>query len=444
MNERSLTLPMSGPLASPVRGLARKLVLAGLSRMTEGHITLELPDGTVTEVGDRASKERARAQILDDEFFLRLVMQGELGAGEAYQDGLWRSDDLVGVLRLFLRNLSNMDLDSPLARLGQAASLVGHFARRNSRKGSAKNIQAHYDLSNAMYQLFLDRTMAYSCAVYPDEASLASGSLAPVTPHAGAAVAGTPEPRCSLEEAQRRKYELICDKLALGASDHVLEIGSGWGGFAIHAASTRGCRVHTITVSRAQAELARERVAAAGLGERVHVELRDYRDVAGRYDKIVSIEMFEAIGAEYFGTYFAKCSEVLAPGGTMLLQTIAMPEQRFSRYRRNVDWHQKYIFPGAVIPSLGAMLAATGAASDLTVHHVEDIGRHYAPTLREWKRRFFEQLDQVRRLGFDDRFVRTWDMYLSFSEAAFAERTLVDYQILLTRPNNRALGYPAS
>jgi cyclopropane-fatty-acyl-phospholipid synthase len=388
-------------------------VLAGLERLREGHLTARLPGGEVRTFGDAHADERVTLHVLDDEFFVRVLTTGEVGAGEAYMDGLWRADDLSLLLRLFVRNLEWIDFDSPLARVGQLASLVAHKLRKNSRQGSRANIRAHYDLGNDFYRLFLDDSMAYSCAIWADGDDLAA--------------------------AQRRKFDTICAKLRLGADDHLLEIGSGWGGFAVYAAATRGCRVTTVTVSREQERLARDRVALAGLADRVQVEFRDYRDVRGRFDKIVSIEMFEAVGREYWGTYFATCSRLLAPDGLMLLQTISMPEQRFHRYRKNVDWTQKYIFPGAVLPSLEAIVHATGTASDLTVHHLEDIGRHYAPTLRAWRERFFARLADVRALGFDERFVRMWEMYLCFSEAAFGERTLGDLQVLLTKPKNRTL-----
>ncbi len=390
-------------------------MLDGLARLREGHLTVRLPDGELRELGDLRAAEHVTLHVLDDQFFVRVLTTGEVGAGDAYMDGLWRADDLALLVRLFVRNLEWIDFDSPLARVGQLASLVAHKLRKNSRAGSRSNIRAHYDLGNDFYRLFLDHSMAYSCAIFADGDDL--------------------------ERAQQRKFDTICEKLGLRPSDHLLEIGSGWGGFAVHAARTRGCRVTTVTVSREQERLARDRVALAGLSGRVQVEFRDYRDIRGdgSFDKIVSIEMFEAVGPEYWGAYFGKCAALLRANGLMLLQTISMPEQRFHRYRRNVDWTQKHIFPGAVIPSLEGIVRATGAASDLSVHHLEDIGRHYAPTLRAWRERFFARIDEVRALGFDDRFLRMWEMYLCFSEAAFAERTLGDLQILLTRPKNRAL-----
>jgi cyclopropane-fatty-acyl-phospholipid synthase len=412
---RSLALPdVATQLVTPTtRKLARKLVLDGLARLREGRLTVHLPDGELRELGDLHAREHAVLHVLDDQFFARVLTQGEVGAGDAYLDGMWRADDLALLVRLFVRNLEWIDFDGPLARVGQLATLVAHKLRKNSRAGSRQNIRAHYDLGNDFYRLFLDESMAYSCAIWAEGDDLAA--------------------------AQRRKFDTICDKLRLGPEDHLLEIGSGWGGFAVHAARTRGCRVTTVTVSREQERGARDRVALAGLSERVRVAFCDYRDLTGTFDKIVSIEMFEAVGREYWGTFFAKCASLLSPNGLLLLQTISMPEQRFHRYRRNVDWTQKHIFPGSVLPSLEAILHASGSSSDLTMHAMEDIGRHYAPTLRAWRERFFARLEQVRAQGFDERFVRMWEMYLCFSEAAFGERTLGDVQILFTRPKNRAL-----
>jgi cyclopropane-fatty-acyl-phospholipid synthase len=345
--------------------------------------------------------------IVDDAFFARVLLLGELGAGEAYMDGLWRSDDLPALLRLFIRNLASMNFDGPLARVGQLGALVRHRLSRNSRRGSEANIHAHYDLGNDFYRLFLDESMTYSCAIFADGDSL--------------------------EQAQARKLERVCERLGLSAGDHVLEIGCGWGGFALHAARTRGCRVTAVTISDGQHRLAAERVAAAGLSDRVKIVYRDYRDLHGRFDKIVSIEMFEAVGWDYWGAWFATLSRNLVPGGTALVQTITMPDQRFDRYRRRVDWTQKHIFPGSLIPALGAFAASLARHSDLTIIGMDDIGPHYATTLRAWRARFFARLADVRAQGFDERFIRMWDLYLSWSEANFSERAIGDAQILLRK-----------
>ncbi len=382
-------------------------MLRALKTWRHGHLTLRLPDGATVTLGDPRAADRAAGTIVDDAFFTRVLLSGELGAGEAYMDGQWRSDDLTGLLRLFIRNLDAITFDGPLARLGQLGALVRHRLSRNSKRGSETNIHAHYDLGNDFYRLFLDEGMTYSCAIFA--------------------------PGDSLADAQARKLERVCERLALGPDDRVLEIGCGWGSFALHAARTRGCRVTAVTISAEQHRLAAERVAAAGLSDRVTVLYRDYRELRGRFDKIVSIEMFEAVGFDYWGAYFAALSRNLVPGGSALVQTITMPDQRFDRYRRRVDWTQKHIFPGSLIPAVGAFAAALARSSDLTIVGLEDIGPHYATTLRAWRERFFARLAGVRALGFDERFIRMWDMYLSWSEANFAERNIGDAQILLRR-----------
>jgi cyclopropane-fatty-acyl-phospholipid synthase len=342
-------------------------------------------------------------RIHDDRLFLRLLVRGEMGAGEAFVAGDWSSDDLVGVVRAFLRATGAQGIESPLTKLMQLPALARHRRAANTRTGSQRNVHAHYDLGNAFYRLFLDdETLAYSAAIYP----------AP-----------------SLGEAQRSKLERLCEQLQLSPRDHLLEIGCGWGGMAIHAARSRGCKVTAITVSREQHALASARVAEAGLADRVTVEYRDYRDLTGTYDKIVSIEMLEAVGYEFLPDYFARCARALAPGGRLAIQTITMPEDRFDAYRRGVDWMQTYIFPGTLIPSLGAIRAAAPMFELADVH---DIGPSYAPTLAAWRERFVAALPAVRALGFDEPFIRTWLLYLAFSEAAFAERTLGDHQLLLT------------
>ncbi|HEU4610885.1 MAG TPA: cyclopropane-fatty-acyl-phospholipid synthase family protein [Kofleriaceae bacterium] len=395
-----LIAPM--PRLVPAAGaLLRRLAIAKLRRAwTTGALELELPGGELVRLGRGAGP---RVRVHDDRLFLRLLLRGEMGGGEAYVAGDWSSDDLVGVLRAFLRTTGARGLESPVTRLVQLPALARHRRAANTRSGSERNVHAHYDLGNAFYRLFLDdETLAYSAAIYPAR---------------------------SLAEAQRQKFDRLCDQLALSPRDHLLEIGCGWGGIAIHAASTRGCKVTAITVSREQHALASARVAEAGLAGRVTVEYRDYRDVTGTFSRIVSIEMLEAVGYEFLPDYFARCARALAPGGRLAIQTITMPDDRFDAYRRGVDWMQTYIFPGTLIPSLGAIRAA---APMLTLADVHDIGESYAPTLAAWRERFVAALPEVRALGFDEPFIRTWLLYLAFSEAAFAERTLGDHQLLFT------------
>jgi cyclopropane-fatty-acyl-phospholipid synthase len=375
-----------------------------------GRLDLVLPSGECTRLGGEGPVD-ARARILDDRLFLRLIMRGEMGAGESFVAGEWTSEDLVATLRVFLRATRACGVESPLTRIAQLPALLRHRRSANTRGGSERNVHAHYDLGNAFYRLFLDaETLAYSAAWYA-------------------------KPGLSLAQAQEAKLERLCDWLELSARDHLLEIGCGWGGMAIHAARTRGCRVTAITVSREQFELASARVSAAGLAHRVSIEYRDYRTLAHddvQYSKLVSIEMLEAVGYEYMAEYFAICARVLAPRGRFAVQTISMPDERFDAYRKSVDWMQTYIFPGTLIPSIAAIRSASTPAGFELVR-ADDIGPHYAPTLRAWRERFLAALPEVRALGFDTPFVRTWLLYLAFSEAAFAERTLGDHHLLFVR-----------
>jgi cyclopropane-fatty-acyl-phospholipid synthase len=399
-------------LVAPVGHALRWAALARLRALWSAEpIDLLLPGGQRVQLGN--GRPVHTAVVHDDRLFLRLLLRGELGAGEAYVAGEWSADDLVGVLRLFLRatGARGLGIESPVTWLAQLPALVRHRRAANTRLGSRRNIGAHYDLGNDFYRLFLDAdTLAYSCAIWP---------------HAGA----------TLVDAQRAKLDRLCDWLALSPRDHLLEIGCGWGGLAIHAARTRGCRVTAVTISREQHHLASERVAAAGLADRVQIQLRDYRDLddGARYDKIASVEMLEAVGYEYLPRYFGICARVLVPGGRFALQTITMPDDRFATYRRRVDWMQTYIFPGSLIPSLGA-IAAAAAPAGFTIAAATDIGLDYVPTLQAWRARFLANVasGRVRALGFDDVFVRTWLLYLAFSEAAFAEQTLGDHQLLFT------------
>lgn len=366
-----------------------------------------MPDGQLVRLGGPGPAD-AVARVHDDRLFLRLLLRGEIGGGESFVAGEWSSEDLVAVLRVFLRGTAARGAETPLTRLAQLPVLLRHRRSANTHAGSERNIHAHYDLGNAFYRLFLDpETMAYSCGYWPD-------------------------PEMSLADAQHAKLDRLCDALALSPRDHLLEIGCGWGGMAIHAAKTRGCRVTAITVSREQHQLAAERVAAAGLSDRVTIEFRDYRDIAGTFDKIVSIEMLEAVGYEYLPRFFTTCARALVPGGRFALQTITMPDDRFEAYRQRVDWMQTYIFPGSCIPSL-EVIRRVSAPAGLSLVGGQDIGPSYGPTLRAWRAKFLANLPQVRALGFDTPFIRTWLMYLAFSEAAFASRSLGDHQLVFTR-----------
>lgn len=395
-------------LVPPAGQLLRWTALHRLRATWRGpRLELILPSGELFALGPPSRGAVPRATIHDDRLFLRMLLRGEMGAGDAFVAGEWSSEDLVGVLRAFVVGTGARGVESPLTWLAQLPALARHRRTANSRRGSERNVHAHYDLGNAFYQLFLEpEAMSYSCALFAGETELAP--------------------------AQHAKHERLCELLELNATDHLLEVGCGWGGMAIHAARTRGCRVTAITVSREQHALATARVAAAGLADRIAIEYRDYRDLSGAFSKIVSIEMLEAVGHEFLPGYFATLARVLAPGGRIALQSITMPDERFEAYRRRVDWMQTYIFPGSCIPSLRALRAAM-APVGLAITRADDIGPDYAPTLRAWRDRFLAELPAVRALGFDEPFIRTWQLYLAFSEAAFAERTLADHQLVIER-----------
>jgi cyclopropane-fatty-acyl-phospholipid synthase len=396
------------PRVKASAALARRLVHARLARLREGRLRLH-EAGRVFEFGDAGRPVDASLTVLDPAMYAEVAFGGSVGAGESYLLGHWRSDDLTAVLRLLLRNRDALDaMESGLARLSAPLRAMFHRLRANTRKGARRNIAAHYDLGNDFFELVLDETMMYSCALFE-------------------------RPGMTLAEASAAKLDAVCRRLDLQPGDHVLEIGTGWGGFALHAASRYGCRVTTTTISRQQCERARERISAAGLADRVEVLLEDYRDLGGRYDKLVSIEMIEAIGHRQYETFFARCADRLAPGGRMLLQSITIADRHYARARDEVDFIKRYIFPGCCIPSLAALVQAASDGGSLRVEHVDDIGIHYAATLPAWRANLFAQVERVRALGYPDEFVRMWDFYLSYCEAGFAERALGDVQMLLVR-----------
>jgi len=391
-----------------VAPLARRALVGALAGWRVGRLTVHLPDGTLQVAGPEGAEPHAVLWIERDAFFTKFALRGDLGAGESYMDGDWRTDDLARFCELVLRNQAYLPLESFVSRLGNLVNDWQHRRRRNSRTGSRRNIHAHYDLSNELFETFLDASMAYSSGVYRTEAD-------------------------PLETAQRQKFESWCERLALGPSDHVLEIGSGWGGLALHAARTRGCRVTGITVSREQLVYARARAVSEGLDDRVEFRFCDYRDVGGQYTKVVSIEMIEAVGEEYWPAYFRKIDEVLAPGGRAGIQAITMVDARFAQYRRHCDWIQKYIFPGGLLPSIGEVVRITAACTRLGLASLEDRPIDYARTLQAWRQRFLERLDRVHALGFDDRFVRMWEYYLATCEAAFRTRNIGLAHLVLAR-----------
>lgn len=387
---------------------ARRRVLDGLAAWRVGRLTVHLPDGSSAVLGAGDAEPHASVRIVRDRFFRRMLLHGDIGVGDAYIDGDWHTDDLTLVVDLALRNQQAAPLESMATRLWNLADTWRHRRRRNTARGSRTNIHAHYDLGNEFFALFLDPTLAYSSAVF-----LAPGD--------------------TLEAAQLEKFRQWGERLQPRATDHVLEIGSGWGGMALHLARTYGCRVTSITVSEEQRALAAARVAAAGLQDRVAIELRDYRHVEGRYDRVVSIEMIEAVGQEFWPGFFQAIDRVLAPGGRVGIQAITIPDQRFDQYVRRSDWIQKHIFPGGLLPCLREVCAVTARHTRLAVTDVEDRPLDYATTLRHWRARFLACLDEVRAMGFDERFIRTWEYYLASCEAAFRTRNLGLLHLTLSR-----------
>lgn len=391
-----------------INRLAKSIFLNGLPGIRGGSLTI-LADARYA-FGDPHGDLQATLAIDTDRFFTRALAHGDIGLGESYMDGDWTSPDLVPLIRLMLRNIRVVEDAGGLVRgVNSAVRLIARRLRDNSVSGSRRHIQQHYDLGNDFFRLFLDsKHLMYSCGFYR-------------TPHD------------TLEKAQEQKLDQIGRKLDLSEDDHLLEIGSGWGGFAVWAASRFGCRVTTTTISDAQHRHAREWVHRAGLDTRVDVVLKDYRTLVGRFDKIVSIEMFEAVGLNHYDDYFAAVDRLLAPDGVMLLQTITVDDQWFPRYHRSPDWIEKYIFPGGELASVGEILTSLARTTSLQMYHAENIGAHYARTLHAWRDRFRAGLDEVRALGFDDRFIRMWDLYLAYCEAAFLERHAGVFQLLLVK-----------
>jgi cyclopropane-fatty-acyl-phospholipid synthase len=391
--------------------LARVFFKKRLAGLSDGTLTVQDPWGE-WQVGNGPGPGIV-LRVADPGVYSVIVTGGSLGVARAYMDGRWECSDLTGLLRLFIRNMATVDgVETGLARIANAASRFQHKLRANTRAGSRRNIHEHYDLGNSFFSLFLDETMTYSAGIFEHPAS-------------------------SLRDASVAKLDRICRKLELGPDDHLLEIGSGWGSFAMHAAANYGCRVTTTTISREQFELAGQRIQQSGLADRVEILLEDYRNLSGRYDKLVSIEMVEAVGDEFLAGYFKQCSDLLKDDGAMLLQAITMPDKRYAQYLRSSDFIRRYIFPGSCVPSIGALVTAMGEESDLKPVHMEDIGPHYANTLRLWRQRFNKNLDGVRDLGYPPHFVRMWEYYLCYCEAGFEERYLGDVQMLLHKPRCR-------
>ena len=402
--------------------LAQSAFLRGLRRWRYGALVVELPDGRQETFGETFSGSReaatpVRIRVRDSAFFRRLLTDGETGAGESYSLGEWECDDVPRLIELAIRNRPELKRAMPFFWIGAIGDWIAHRLRPNTRPGSRRNIHAHYDLGNAFFEQILDSTMTYSSAVFT-------------------------RPGVTLREAQREKYRRIAESAGIRTGDHVLEIGCGWGGFAEYAARELECRVTGITISREQASYAIARIARAGLEDRVEIKVLDYRDVRGTYDRIVSIEMLEAVGHRYLGAFFAACDRTLAPGGRAAIQVITIPDERYLRYRLRPDFIQKFIFPGAHLPSLRAIQRALNKRTSLRIHDAVDIAPHYASTLARWRRRLLSRADEIRALGYDENFLRRWDFYFAYCEGGFRAGYVADHQLTLTRPAEASAEVP--
>jgi len=419
MNPSTITLNpgIADPRAGKGGGFWQKVVMESLAQMTLGCLRLELPDGSKEVIGEPGATITAQVRILNWGFFKRCVLFGDVGFGEAYVDGDWDTEDITRVISWFILNVENSPAMSGsrgrkfLINLLGWQNRIAHLLRPNSVTTSRRNISEHYDLGNDFYKLFLDPTMTYSSALFSSHEE-------------------------TLEAAQVAKYDRLCRQLKLNQQDRVLEIGTGWGGFSLHAAKNYGCKIVTTTISAEQFKYARALFQKEDLAGQVEVKLEDYRNLTGLFDKIVSIEMIEAVGDKYLETYFAKCQELLKPRGLLALQMITCPDTRHDSLRKNVDWIQKHIFPGSLLLSIHRANEALRRTGDLFLHDLKDLGLSYAETLKRWRVTFNQNEAAVRALNFDTRFIRKWNYYLSYCEAAFAMRNISVVQAVYTRPNN--------
>ncbi|MDR6983798.1 cyclopropane-fatty-acyl-phospholipid synthase [Rheinheimera pacifica] len=393
--------------------LCRKFALDFISQLKHGDITV-VEGNQRLRFGDEHAELKTVITVVDPGFYQKMVMAGSVGGGEAYIYGWWRCDNLTALVRIFALNLATLDkLDSAITRLGRPLLKLLNWRNRNSKQQARKNIAAHYDLGNDMYRLFLDNSMMYSSAVYPDATA-------------------------DLAQAQQHKLQMICEKLQLKPDDQLIEIGTGWGSMAIFAAQHYGCKVTTTTISQQQYDYTKARIEALGLQQQITLLLQDYRDLTGQYDKLVSIEMIEAVGEDYLDTYFGKCASLLKPDGLMVLQAITIVDQRYSQYVREVDFIKRYVFPGGCLPSVSRMTDAISRKTDFAVRHLQDIGFDYARTLKDWCDNFMHARDKVHQLGYDDNFVRLWHFYLCYCEGGFRERATSAVHLVLSKPQNRS------
>ena len=398
-------------LAGIFAGIARRVLFAHLRKIERGLITIT--EGCERHVFGSEGGLAATITVHDHAFYTDIAFGGSIGAGEAYTSGSWSADDLVTLVRIIVLNRRVlMDIEGGLAAFAQPLHWLMHALRKNTQAGSRKNISAHYDLGNDFYSLWLDQTMTYSCNIFERQDA-------------------------TLEDAAAAKYDRICRKLRLGPRDHVIEIGTGWGGFAAHAVKNYGCRVTTTTISRQQHDWAKDLFSREGIGDRVELLFEDYRNLTGKYDKLVSIEMIEAVGHHFLDVFFKTCSDRLKDDGMMALQAIIINEQAYRAQITSVDFIRRYIFPGGFIPSINAISRSLAKVTDMQVFHLEDLTPHYARTLRVWRERFSMELDTVRKLGYPEAFIRMWEYYLCYCEGAFQERYINNVQMVLAKPGSR-------
>ena len=405
---------ISGYKTNWIVRIAQRLIYQQLDKIVNGEIIVrdgrdELYFGKTTD----DFPHPVHITVSDNSFYIDVAFGGSSGSGEAYMKGSWKCSDLLSLIRIFLRNRHVLDaMDYRLTRLKGPLHKLGHMLNKNTKEGSKKNICAHYDIGNDLFKLFLDPTMMYSSAYFKHE-------------------------DMSLSQASIAKLDLICQKLQLDKEDHLLEIGSGWGGLAIHAATHYGCRVTTTTISDEQYVLAQQLIMDAGLDDRITLLKQDYRDLTGTYTKLVSVEMIEAIGHQYMNTYFDKCSSLLADDGIMLLQAITIADQYYESALKDVDFIKKFIFPGGFLPSVSTLCNSIATVTDMKLFHLQDIGPHYAKTLNAWRQRFFDNVNEIAKLGYPDEFVRLWDYYFCYCEGGFIERDIGTVQMLLTKQQCR-------
>ena len=391
--------------------LYKKIIHQRLSQIKDAHIIIK--DGKSINKFGKPGNLSAKINILDTAFYKNIILGGTIGASESFIRGEWSSPNLTNVIRVLARNTEAQDkLENLFTLLSQPFLKVMHKLNENSVRGSKKNISRHYDLSNDFFSLFLDKNMMYSSAIYKSR-------------------------KTSLEDASTNKLDVICKKLNLKKTDHVIEIGTGWGGFAIYAAKNYGCKVTTTTISIEQYKFAKQKIKEAGLGRQIKVLLKDYRLLQGQYDKLVSIEMIEAVGYQFYDEYFKIIGQLLKNDGEALIQAITIKDQRYSKAIQSVDFIQKYIFPGSCIPSITTIQNSLTNSTDLVINDIRDIGHHYARTLADWRKRFLKNKQEIRKLGFDDKFLRMWLFYFAYCEGGFEEKVISDIHLHITKPGYR-------